>query len=356
MLNGCVQIGHEDIAVYEVLQALFNGTNLARSVIAHPGMPGRIYAEVKSIRQARKLAEAIGGLNKSALRRVPSEELATILRVKKGPSLAPFSWVKVCDRRKRWKKYRGDVGIVRTRLPEDGKYTKFTNKMFIYLVPRLYFPSDHADESRFPPPQRLADYHTLEKEFGEEYLTIEEDHTPGDPLTFSFKGQEYDTWSGLLVVEAEDIAVAAEPGLLPSRLEFRLMRESDFLPDLVYQETMQAFISRRLSIGSRVKVIVGDFKGLVGVIRDQNDESEECAVELPSQDLIEDIPLRHLRVHFRFGDRVRTVSGDDKGITGWIINLVPRNKTMIIVNAEDTLNPVVVREIFHPFHRANAFS
>lgn len=300
-------------------------------------MPGRVYAEVKSIAQARKLAEVIDELNKSVLRPVPSEDFLTVLRVKKGPSLPPFSWVKVCDRRKRWAKYRGDVGLVRSRRPED-------NQMFIYLVPRLYFSSDLADGSQFPPPQRLADYDTMEKEFGKDHLTIERkrDQTPRNSMTFSFKGQQYDM--GLLVVEAENIAVMAEPGLLPSRLEFRLMHESGFLPDNVYQETMQAFRSRRLGIGSRVKVIVGDFKGLVGVIRDQNDDFEECVVELPSQGLMEDIPLRHLRVNFRFGDRVRTVSGDDEGITGWIIELVPQNKTMIIVNAEDTLNPVIVRQ------------
>lgn len=336
--------------MYKVLQASFDGAKLARSVVAHPAMPGRIYAEVETIEEARRLAGAIDELNRWALRRVPSDELATVLRVKKGPSLHPWAWVKVCDRRKRWAKYRGDVGIVRTRtLDDDSLSSHYTNKMFIYLVPRLYFPSDHADESQFPPPQRLATYEALEQEFGEESMTVKEIVTPGDPLTFSFKGQEYDSWGGLLVVEAEDIAVVAEPGLLPSRLELQLMRQTNLLPKDVCSHTVEESNSRHLGIGSRVKITGGDFKGLVGVIRDQTDNTEECAVELPCQGITEDIPLRQLRMAFRVGDRVRIVSGDDKGITGWIIDLNPKEKimgkTMKIVNAaEDNLNPVEVRK------------
>ena len=92
-------------------------------------MPGRIYAEVDTVEEARRIAHAVDELNPWALRAVPVEELPLALCVKKGPTLRPWTWVKVCDRRKLWADYRGDVGIVRTGM-NDATST-FSNKIFI---------------------------------------------------------------------------------------------------------------------------------------------------------------------------------------------------------------------------------
>ena len=70
------------------------GSTLARSAIAHPSMPGRIYAEVLTIEEAQQLAKAIGELNTQVLHPVPSEELCHIICVSV-PAVKHQSWVRV---------------------------------------------------------------------------------------------------------------------------------------------------------------------------------------------------------------------------------------------------------------------
>ncbi|PPQ97151.1 hypothetical protein CVT26_000413 [Gymnopilus dilepis] len=349
---GC-KVGYEDIAAYKVLQASVQGTILARSVIAHPAYPGRVFVEVNTISEARSVATAIDELNRFMIRLVPFEDMSAILHVKKGPSLRSWAWVRVCDRRKRWAKYRGDVGIVRTRDENDLDSRRFSNRKFIYLVPRLFFPSD-TDQTFFPPPQRLATRHTLHQQFGKQFIDFNLDGRIDDPLTLTFQGEDYDAERGLLVVEAENIAVVAEPGLLPTRHELRLIYETVFIPRHVYLETAAALEARSLVIGTRVKVKSGDFKGLVGVVRDRNDDVEDCAVELPSQGLIESIPVRNLRAEFRYGDRLKVINGNHKGMVGWVVDIEPETNNVVVVNAEDTLNKVKKADKFDPNTPATA--
>ena len=297
-------------------------------------MPGRVYAEVDSMAQAQRLAGAIDELNRFAIRSVPIEERFAVLRVKKGPSLRAWAWVRICDRRKRWEKYRGDVGIVRTRDPDDFEAKCFSDRKFIYLVPRLVFTSD-SDQTYYPPPQRLATRQTLVEEFGMEYLEFNLD---GDPLTFTFRGEDYDPERGLLVIEAEKIAFTAEPNILPSRHELRLIYQNGFLPRPIYLKVAEALEARQLANGTRVMVKRGDFKGLVGIIRDRRDDTEEFVIELPSQGLMEPVLMRDVRAEFRPGDKVKVINGIHNGMTAWVLGVDPESPfgNVSVVNADET--------------------
>ena len=307
-------------------------------------MPGRIFAEVESEEKARRLATAIDELNKFLVRRLPLEEVPKVLRVVKGPSLYAWAWVRVCDRRKRWTKYRGDVGIVRTRGSDELDSTQFSNRKFIYLVPRLIFPSDE-DQAVSPPPQRLAPHETLAKEFKDDHIIHNLDAGGDFPLTLTFRGEDYDSCRGLLMVEAEKIAVDAGKGILPSRHELRLIYETGFIPRSIYLEAAEALEARRFVEGTRVIVKKGDFKGLVGIVRDRIDENDECVVDLPSQGLIEPIPIRDLRTEFRYGDRLEVINGNHKGLVGWVVDIDAVTGNVSIVNAEGIRNVMDVSKI-----------
>ena len=97
--------------------------------------------------------------------------------------------------------------------------------------------------------------------------------------------------------------------------------------------------------GTRVVVKKGDFKGLVGIIRDRIDKNDECVVELPSQGLTEPIPARDLRTEFRYGDRLEVVNGNHKGLVGWVVEVDAVTGNVSIVNAEGIRNVMDVDKI-----------
>ena len=116
-------------------------------------MPGRIYAEVSTIEEARQLAKAIGDLNTQVLRPVPSEELRHIIRVS-APTVKHQSWVRVRGVTKAWKHYRGDIGLVET----SGQ------KNILLLVPRIPAVPGLPSEDR--PSRVLAQRQTIVANFG----------------------------------------------------------------------------------------------------------------------------------------------------------------------------------------------
>src|SRR6266700_6702247 len=143
-------------------------------------MPGRIYAEVSTIEEARQLAKAIGELNTQVLRPVPSEELRHIIRVS-APAVKHQSWVRVQGVTKAWKHYRGNVGLVET----SGQ------KNILLLVPCI--PAIPGLPSEDHPPQVLAQRQTIVVNFGPDTVCDRRHNT------FSFQHRTY-TNKGLLIM------------------------------------------------------------------------------------------------------------------------------------------------------------
>ncbi|KAF8952540.1 hypothetical protein BDZ97DRAFT_1768393 [Flammula alnicola] len=133
----------KDDNLWEIWMQAFHPTtpqSLARSVMANPSRPGRIYAEVSTHQQAMRLAT--------------SEWAQT--RIVRSLNISRQSWGRVRGKRKGWEHYRGDVGLVES----------VEGKMVLLLVPRIRFSSPEDRLSR--PTQALSLKEMVESTFGEE--------------------------------------------------------------------------------------------------------------------------------------------------------------------------------------------
>ncbi|KAF8951403.1 hypothetical protein BDZ97DRAFT_1932386 [Flammula alnicola] len=184
---GC-KLGSENAAVFKILHLAFHPTtpqSLARSVMANPSRPGRIYAEVSTHQQAMRLATSVSELNKAMLRPVPREEWAQT-RIVRSLNISRQSWGRVRGKRKGWEHYRGDVGLVES----------VEGKMVLLLVPRIRFSSPEDRLSR--PTQALSLKEMVESTFGEETVEMQLGGS------YRFEGRQYSK-KGFLMVNISDI-------------------------------------------------------------------------------------------------------------------------------------------------------
>ena len=260
-------------------------------------MPGRIYAEVSTIEQARQLAKAIGDLNTHVLRPVPSEELPNIIRVSK-PTIKHQSWVRVRGVTKAWKHYRGDIGLVET----SGQ------KNILLLIPRIPAVPGLPSEDR--PVQALAQRQTIIANFGPDAIRDQRHKT------FSFQRRTY-TDKGLLMIDYNDSHTISGCNILPSMLEWNLFKESEILASDTINRTESAILASRIKPQDRVKIVGGSMHGLLGVVVEVCES--ECVVHIPSQNLSETIHQYQLRANFRVGDEVKVVSPPHAGLIAWVI-------------------------------------
>lgn len=322
----CLQPGYEELAVFKILQRATHptmGENLARSVIAHPSRPGRVYAEVSTMKEACHLAATIQELNRAVVRPVPRDELTEVLHVKSLPK-SPQTWAKVWGKGPAWKPYKGDVGLLE----------QLGEKMVLLLVPRIAFvpAADKADR----PAQMLALGPNVASAFGKEAV---KEHADG---SFSFKGRKY-TGKGFLVVDIDDIEIIQAPETTPSVLELEFFLVNELLEQETFERAERAILKSRLKAGDRVKIISGDFRGIIGFVEEVRED--EFVVDLPSQGLVETFFRSLVRAAFRIGDEVKVVEGPYKGVTGWVIEAVPDG--LRVMNLEKSLEVCTGVSFFH---------
>jgi transcription elongation factor len=97
-----------------------------------------------------------------------------------------------------------------------------------------------------------------------------------------------------------------------------------------------------LKNGDRVKILGGDYRDVIGIIKDVCEH--EYVVNLPSQDLDETFQQQLVRAAFRPGDEVKVLDGPHTGLTGWVVDV--REDGISLMNMQKNLE---VREhISHP--------
>ncbi|CAA7268654.1 unnamed protein product [Cyclocybe aegerita] len=147
---GCL-VGHEESVAFKVLSLVTHPTfpqTLACSIVAQSTIPGRIYAEVDNMTQARALARRIPELNMNNIRPVSLDERTDMLTRSSPYRLEDQKWVQVHDKRAKWKKYLGDTGLLIKRL----------DSFLVGLIPRI------GKEPR--PPQALTPQDDMVETFG----------------------------------------------------------------------------------------------------------------------------------------------------------------------------------------------
>ncbi|KAJ3500928.1 hypothetical protein NLJ89_g9573 [Agrocybe chaxingu] len=289
---GCL-VGHEESTAFKVLSLATHPTFpqiLARSITARSTIPGRIYAEVDSMDQARALARRISELDPSNIRPVSMDERTEMLTRASPYRPEDQKWVRVRDKRAKWKKYRGDTGLLIKR--KEG--------FLVGLIPRI------GKEPR--PPQALAPHDDMVKTFGVRKVKSLE-------VKYIFEKCTY-TQEGILLVPINEIDLIITSEILPCYHEFPLFCDTSLLEDATRLKTLSRVSQKRLQIQDRVKVIRGEFAGVLGEVVEVG--NEEVLLHLPSQNIVAPFSILEVRPHFKVGDHVAVTHGKHKGVKGWV--------------------------------------
>ncbi|KAF5329673.1 hypothetical protein D9619_009203 [Psilocybe cf. subviscida] len=126
------------------------------------------------------------------------------------------------------------------------------------------------------------------------------------------------TMDGLLLVPLLATAMGVET--VPSREELALFSQTTSLAKTTYDFATRLLSRQRVEPGKRVKILFGEFTGLVGRVNHVQDSVVD--VWLECQNYLAQIPLGCLRMHFCIGDQVKVVPGVPWNNTvGWVINI-----------------------------------
>ncbi|KAJ3503180.1 hypothetical protein NLJ89_g8551 [Agrocybe chaxingu] len=308
---GC-RLGYEEASVFAVMNLTCETgslEDLAIAVIGRCSIPGRVFAEVKERAQAERLARAIPHL-KSVLRPVPPAEMTAILTAKSPYTLTPGTWVSVRDTRSKWRTYRTDTGLI-VQCPRS-------RKLHVLLIPRIQTTSSPSTNSR--PEAQPAPTDWIASTFGGSALKSE------GPNLYRFRTLTLLS-EGFLLIDVDDIDVVTSLDTLPSMEELLTFARSAYLDTQLIELTKSRMALSHCTVGDRVKVIRGDFSGLVGQIRDLS--GSEVTVYLETQDCICEVLTRDVRVAFRVGDEVRILSGTHTGQCGWVVKVFPDTANLL---------------------------
>ncbi len=272
----------------------------AKSVIARSTFPGRIFAEVSSFAQAKRLASSIPELNPNAIKLLSPEQILSPLVVVNPFVVEPQTWVRIAGTGKGWKKYRGDIGLV----------VKVEIGLVLVVIPRIRWNPGVLDSK---PPQQFCLQHEVKSTFGVNSISACDDDG-----FFKFQGHFYSR-EGFLVARLSGVDLCRPQDDLPTKSELELFAKYRFLESNTYSLAARRISERAIKLHDRVKVILGEYRGLFGRVVHVDDR--EVAVYLESQDQTERLPSDSVRLIFRTGDEVRISHGIHQGVIGWVVNV-----------------------------------
>lgn len=284
---------------------------LALSAFA-TSLPGRIYAEVPTFQEAKTLARAISELDATHIRPLTLDEYFHVLRVTDVPK--PHRWARVESKKKKWHWYKGDTGLV--------KKVEGQGKLYLYLIPRLTTPLLEKVQSQ--PPQALVNRLHLQNLPGAAVVV------DGDG---SFKnGKETYNADGLMMVDLDDIDILPLAETLPTTTELTIFRSTKVIHNRMANWTETRIMENNMKVGARVKIIAGEYCGLVGELKEVSDE--EFKVYIPSQGIIEDVMKNNVRASYQIGDQIKILCGKHQDLVAWIIAISPKILTILNVEKE----------------------
>lgn len=230
-----------------------------------------------------------------------------LLTMDKSTSIQPMSWVRLI----RYGKYKDDLGFV-------VEVDKHTTKLDVYVVPRIQLDrkrkrktQDKRRQGR--PPAALFDPDTVAEYYGAEAVQLANQ-------VHCFKSEVY-VAGGLLELEYSQSEVS-DINVNPTPHELALFQSSR------QEQVIKALKAGTvpLSIGNRIKVIVGTFMGLTGrVVEIKVDNT----VVFETDDMIRhEVFNLEICKYFIRGDYVRVLRGEFSGKEGFIVGL-DRNSVVI---------------------------
>jgi ribosomal protein L24 len=298
---------------------------IANAVIAHPGLPGRVFIETSSAVDAQNFATSIAELNPRVIRLVPHEDIPSILHVKSPFCFDGKDWARISGTGKGWSLYKGDIGMI---VPYEGRKT-------VIVIPRIKtsFSRDRHRPAQAPFPPYIA-----RAIFGE--YSINSNSSDG---SFTFKGRRY-TKEGFLYCALDEVDLRRPADDIPTQKELDIFKECSLMNEVTLSRIASRLEQLKITIGSRVAVVQGDFRGLFARVVDTAEN--EVTVIIDSLGHFQQMSISAVRTTYRIGDEVRICNGIHIGIVGWIVDI--QEQTVTVVNTEKEM------EVLHDRENINA--
>jgi len=287
--------------------------NMVRAVVARTGLPGWVFAEAASIIHARNFAASIAELNPRVLKLVPHEDIRSILYVKYPFALEGKDWARITGRGRGWSAYKGDIGMI---VPKEGR-------TILVIIPRI--KTTHY-KSRHRPAQALFTLPTIKATFGENSA-----HAVSADGSFAFKGRRY-TKEGFLYCDTNEVDLCRPADDIPTQEEFQMFKECSLICEGTFARTVSRLEQLKISTGSRVFIVQGEFRGLLGRVADMAEN--EVTVFIDSLNHVQQMLKSAVRMTYRIGDEVQICNGDLRGSVGWIVDVQDQTVTVVDVDKD----------------------
>lgn len=295
-----------------VLQNHINATTpLILSAFQRDTIPGSIYVEAHALADVKMALRGVSGVLYSN-HKVPRVEpvslvdrvpLLDMLMGGMSESIQAESWVRV----KSGKTYRDDLGLV---IEMDS----CTNIAVVLLVPRIQMDRKRKRNGPNRPSAALFDPDAVKKVFGTNAIERRTEQM------WTFKDTLYK--NGLVEKEIHLSGLSDRPNATQYELDFFHSSQDPF----VMQALQQTSISLR--IGDKIRVLVGELKGLQGELTDIKGDNTLVFTSDDGRNDIQ-VPASDARKHFSPGESVRVLHGRHKGEEGYIVHLRDYTATVV---------------------------
>lgn len=287
--------------------------NMVRAVIARTGLPGRVFAATASVVHARKFAGSMAELNPRVIKLVPHEDVPSILYAKNPFRLDGKDWARVAGRGRGWSMYKGDIGMIATNETAPK----------LVLIPRIKTSSSN---SRQRPLQTLFTLSTMMATFGKN--SVHSIHGDG---SFSFKGRRY-TKEGFVYCDTNEVDLYRPTDDIPTQKEFHMFKQCDLMTADTLKRTTTRLEQLKISIGCRVIIVQGEFRGLLGMVSDVAEN--EVTVVIDSLNHVQEMLKSAVRATYRIGDEVQICNGNLRGSVGWIVDVQDQMVSVVDVDKD----------------------
>jgi transcription antitermination factor NusG len=281
-------------------------------------LPGRVFIEAPSLEDAKRMIANVPHLTPNKAKPVPGDDYPSCLT--EGNTYTPLihHWVRL----RRPRLYKGDVALI-TRVDERSLL------IGVSVVPRLNF-TDNKNISRRPP-QKLVNPFEVERLLGPgsvsfrnwQFILMDAKH----------RGQLFCD-SGHLLLRDLDTNAYIPAEAMPTITELEMFKPSrDDVPEEALTKTRDRIIMESLQLGDQVKILSGEYQGLLGEV--EAIDGLEVQVAIPTQGVTQGILMPYLRRNYQIGDEVRIVTGPNAGFIGWVTAVEPGNEgdpKMCVIN------------------------
>lgn len=298
-----LQVGFEEVAVFNIMKwSLHDETPTIGgiSAIGRATLPGRVFVEAPTLEDAKRITANVSYLYASKTRQLSRDSYLSCLS--EGNTYSPMlhHWVRL----RRPKLYKGDVGLI-IRVEES-------LRIDVAVIPRIRFLSVGVPKGDRPP-QKLIKMPEVERLLG-----------PGSMRAINsllfFTDERYceerycESGQRILRHLDSDSYIPAEA--MPTITELEMFQASHDVPEEALTKTLDRIKLESLQFGDQVKVLAGEYQGLLGEV--EAIRGLEVRVAIPSQGVSQEILMHYLRRNFRIGDEVQIAVGPDSGFAGWV--------------------------------------